>query len=264
MTKPLPSPRQLRAMLDFNPDTGIAIWRWRSDLRVSCNNRIAGKPAFNCLDSRGYYRGQIAGKQILFHRVAWAIHFGKWPTGQIDHINGDRRDNRIANLRDVPRAENMRNKGRSRKNTSGTTGVYWHSHRQKWAAEIRVEGKNKHLGYFAKIEDAVAARKVGSQSYGFHKNHGSDRISGRPARLVEPARFIPVSQTPSGRIEGKSGEASPIVSPGHQIASGGFISDPQAVRPRQETHGHQMRAASTPRSPSGSCPTPAPLGHPSR
>lgn len=232
----LPSPEKLQGMVDYNPETGLATWRWRSDLRQSCNTRMVGKPAFNSKDSRGYYRGQVCGKQLLLHRVAWAIYYGEWPTGQIDHINGDRQDNRIANLRDVSRVENMRNKGRSRKNTSGTTGVYWHFGKQKWTAEIRIGGDNKHLGYFAKIKDAIAARKAGSRLYGFHENHGTDRATGGSAG---PISIPPIRSRGGSPGTAQSGAAGPYAAPGEQ-----------------------MRAVSTTRRPSGSCPTPAPLGQP--
>ena len=93
-------------------------------------------------------------------------------TVQIDHENGDRSDNRIANLRDVPPSENMRNVKRHITNTSGHVGVFWYKPRNKWVARITVNYTLHHLGYFTDIADAIAARKAAEIFYGFHKNHG--------------------------------------------------------------------------------------------
>ncbi len=119
MTLQIP-PSVLRLLLDYDPETGWLTWRHRDyeDLahltsRASCskfNSQFAGKRALSCTaGSHGYLTGAIFGRQYLAHRVIWAIETDGWPDC-IDHINGNRRDNRIANLRSVSKAENAKNK----------------------------------------------------------------------------------------------------------------------------------------------------------
>ncbi|WP_446719173.1 HNH endonuclease signature motif containing protein [Halocynthiibacter sp. C4] len=109
------------------------------------------------------------------HRVIWAMFYGRWPAKDIDHINGDRTDNRISNLRHVSRAENARNSSRSSANTSGRTGVYKVKKSGKWNARIRVDGRFINLGFFKEFEAACAARAVAESKYGFSARHGSPR-----------------------------------------------------------------------------------------
>ena len=111
------------------------------------------------------------------HRIAWFMHYGEWPKDQIDHINGDATDNRIENLRDVSNQENQRNKSRQSRNTSGVTGVHWHKRDKKWIARIKVDKKDLYIGMFDTFEEAVAARKEAEIKYGFHENHGRERVN---------------------------------------------------------------------------------------
>jgi len=103
----------------------------------------------------------------MAHRVAWALHYGEWPKHEIDHINGNKRDNRIQNLRDVPHLLNQRNRGLRADNTSGADGVSWMK-----AGFWRVTVAGKYLGIFKDFEAAVAARKSAEQAHGYHVNHG--------------------------------------------------------------------------------------------
>jgi hypothetical protein len=98
------------------------------------------------------------------------MHYGVWPTQLIDHINGDRADNRIVNLRQTTQSENMRNRRKSTNNTSGYVGVYKVG--AKWRARISVDSKNMNLGIYDTIEQAVQARKQAEIDYGYHENHG--------------------------------------------------------------------------------------------
>lgn len=200
MTRPIPSPQQLRAMINYDPETGAATWRKRHDVDNRWNARLVGKPALNKLHPDGYRVGRVMGRDLLLHRVVWAIYHGAWPTGQIDHVNGDKSDNRIKNLRDVCGAENMRNQKRPRNNSSGHIGVYWHCASKRWRAQIMVREKQKYLGSFINIMDAIAARKTAEHLHGFHENHGRAEL--------------PI---PSGRNEGKSGAAGPYAAPGEQM-----------------------------------------------
>lgn len=169
----LPSPEYLRKRFDYNPDTGVLTWRDCIDMPQKWRTRHAGKEAFTA-KTNDYKRGALGKFWLRAHRVAWAIHYGKWPKGEIDHINGDRSDNRIKNLRDVNRSENMRNASLPKTNTSGVLGVYWCRRRKVWQARIIKDslGSMLSLGYYKRKEDAISARKAAEAKYGYHSNHG--------------------------------------------------------------------------------------------
>lgn len=169
----------LRELLNLNPVDGSLTWKrrdrsfFKSNRACSTwNSRYAGKPAL-IGDSAGYRTGRIFDRCVKAHRVIWAMYYGNWPKGDIDHINGIRSDNRIGNLRAVDHHTNCKNQRLRSNNSSGTTGVYWYARGRKWVAYINVAGKMKYLGRFDDFDDAVAARSAADQKYGFHQNHGS-------------------------------------------------------------------------------------------
>lgn len=161
----LPTPEELRKRLRYEPATGKLYW-----LKGVCEI----VEAFTSKDKNGYPASMINRKHVYAHRVIWAMVHGEWPTSSIDHINGQRDDNRIDNLRCVTHAENCKNKARRVDNTSGRTGVRLESRTGKWEARIRVDGCLIHLGTFQRFEDAVAAREKAEIEHGFHPNH--DRL----------------------------------------------------------------------------------------
>lgn len=171
---PIITPETLRELIDYDPLTGELTWK-RRDVSYFANrqswkrwnNRFAGEPAMRAFD-RGYRKGGVNSVQLSAHRVAWAIHYGKWPSMQIDHINGIRTDNRIENLRDVSQRENGLNTKLNSANTSGVMGVTWCKARQKWQAQIACIM----IGRFETFEEAVAARKAAEREQGYHPNHG--------------------------------------------------------------------------------------------
>ena len=107
--------------------------------------------------------------------MAFLLQVGRWPEGEIDHIDGNGLNNRWNNLREVTPTENQRNARKRSDNTSGTTGVGWHKQRQKWKAQIRINGTQKHLGYFDSKEEAIWAREAANKEHEFHPNHGTER-----------------------------------------------------------------------------------------
>lgn len=114
---------------------------------------------------------------VQAHRAAWAVHFGEWPKGMLDHINGDPADNRIANLRPVDPSGNCRNTAKTRRNKSGVSGVFQRARGDRWIVATRTGGgKREHL-YFDTFDEAVAARKDAERRHGFHPNHGRERSS---------------------------------------------------------------------------------------
>jgi len=184
MTKrPLPCPTLLRQLLDYDPDTGVLTWKRRpvemfpsARIAKAWNTRNAGKITFIQWHQGGYLVGSVLGHRHLAHRVAYAIQHGAWPLDEVDHINGNRKDNRAENLRDVGRVTNSRNCSRSKLNTSGVTGVHWDNARGKWAARIKEDYKVIHLGRFDDFADAVATRKAAEIKHGFHKGHGKEAV----------------------------------------------------------------------------------------
>lgn len=120
----------------------------------------------------GYMCGEIFNKPVSAHRVAFTIYHGKRPDGEVDHINGNRSDNRISNLRDTTRTVNARNMKKSAANQSGVTGVSFYKSSGRWQSRIMADGKYLHLGYFDRFDDAVSARKSAEKKLGYHPNHG--------------------------------------------------------------------------------------------
>lgn len=164
----------LRQLLAYDPETGKLTWLPRPREMFQTNRhcgvwnaRYAAQPAL-ANTSQGYHRGNVFDQPYKAHRVAWALHHGEWPDGDIDHINGVPSDNRIANLRVVDHQTNMRNLKRRGTNTSGVTGVSWFARHQKWQVRIGAS----HLGYFDTLEAATAARLAAEGEQGFHPNHG--------------------------------------------------------------------------------------------
>jgi len=165
-------------VFSLNLLTGQLIWKERPssdfpNIRIAngWNRRWTGKVAGGIGIGR-YFRVSIDGHMHLVHRVIWLMHYGSHPKNQIDHINGDRTDNRIANLRDASCTDNARNKSRRRDNKSGQIGVSWHKDTQKWVAQIGVNGRERHLGLFSSLDDAIFARKQAERVHGYHPNHG--------------------------------------------------------------------------------------------
>lgn len=155
---------ELSKLVSYNPDTGVFIWIDRN------KGRFAGS-----LNAEGYVkiRFRYNGKrtEILAHRLAWYISNGE-VANCIDHINHNRSDNRLINLRNVSNTENQRNRTLNKNNKSGVSGVRFRGSR--WVAEIKIDGIKKNLGSFSSFSDAVNARKDAEVLYNFHVNHGKE------------------------------------------------------------------------------------------
>lgn len=111
------------------------------------------KPA-GAVSSHGYRVFGIKGRQFRLHRVVWLYHYGKWPKGHIDHIDGNKLNNNIDNLREASIKQNSYNQGKRKNNTSGYKGVTWHKGHQKWYASIKINGNSKYLGSFSCPKEA--------------------------------------------------------------------------------------------------------------
>ncbi len=157
-------PELLRQLLTYDPETGKLFWRYREEggpqadrERRAFNKRWAGKEALTALSGKGYCQGTVMWHRIMAHRAAWVISFGRWPDGEIDHINRVKTDNRLANLREFSATQNQWNRPGRANARSQYKGVAWHPKNQNWVARIRIWGKRKHLGCFASERDAALA-----------------------------------------------------------------------------------------------------------
>lgn len=181
-------PTQARVLQYFNydPETGnlIVLERPRSEFgsaaRYSTHLKRVGKPSGGP-NAEGYIKVAIDGDYYSAHRIAWLISYGEWieyPAFEIDHINGDRSDNRLANLRKVTKGQNQRNAGGRVNNTSGVHGVNWKPRYNsqpgdgRWQARIWNGPRHVYLGEFRTLHEAAIARKAAERALGFT---GTDR-----------------------------------------------------------------------------------------
>ena len=163
----LPPAEELRNILDYDPETGIFLWKV-SRQGTSGIGSVAGR------NLNGYRHIKISGIRYSAHRLAWKMTTGFDPVNEIDHINGERSDNRIANLREATRSENVRNQGKRTTNTSGHKGVSFNKPTGKWVTKIVIAGKKKHIGYFTDIHEAAASyAAAATASHGEFLNLGT-------------------------------------------------------------------------------------------
>lgn len=153
MAKPLPSADRLIGLFEYLPSGDLIFKSRDGDSRF--NTRWAGRTVSGISNGKGYERVRVHGRLAYIHRIVWKMHFDNEPV-QVDHINGNRSDNRIENLRAASQAENARH---SRRNTSATgmKGVTSARRTGKFEARIRHDGKQRHLGTF---ETAGAAARA--------------------------------------------------------------------------------------------------------
>jgi hypothetical protein len=140
---------RLKEVLEYDPASGNFIWKKRISIRCSVGE-IAGK-----LGPQGYVLIGIDKKQYRAHRLVWLYFFAKFPTEDLDHINGNRADNRLNNLREVSRSVNNQNQRSGKSNNkTGYLGVSIHSKSPKFVATIKLNNKTKYLGLFKTPEEA--------------------------------------------------------------------------------------------------------------
>lgn len=128
-------------------------------IRKRCGlKQLVGKPAGYLMKS-GYVQVHLGGRSLYAHRIIWRMMFGNWPV-HIDHVNRNRSDNRIENLREADTLTNAWNFGLGTNNTSGVLGVSWDADRQKWLAQIQVKKRHIHIGRFEDKNEAIKAYKA--------------------------------------------------------------------------------------------------------
>ena len=182
-----PSRNRVMQFFEYDKSSGQLLLRERSREEFSNHalwsrhvNNDVGRVA-GCPNSDGYIKVHMDGTYYSAHRIAWLIMTGDWPeypAWEIDHVNGDRGDNRWSNLRKVSKSENQRNGGKRANNTSGVHGVSWKPKYNKtegdgrWVARIWSGPKHVYLGAFKTLHEAAIARKAAERALGFT---GTDR-----------------------------------------------------------------------------------------
>lgn len=158
----------LKAIIHYNSESGVFIWK------ISSGSVKKGKEAGKIFINRSvkYRVIRINKKTYYAHRLAWMYMNGKWPNGEIDHIDGNGLNNEIKNLREVTKSENQKNLKRNNLNTSGISGVDKIKKSGLWRVRISHENKSIHIGCFSSFFEACCARKSAELKYGYHENHG--------------------------------------------------------------------------------------------
>lgn len=157
-------------LFNVNPSLSSGI-EWKVKRGPKAAGSIAGSR-----DPNGYWRVGLAGKQHLTHRVVWAMVHGPIDQGfVIDHIDGNKDNNSITNLRMCNQADNTRNRGMSVHNTSGFKGVTKRG--RKWVAQIQFDGQKKYLGLFATPELASEAyEEAAVKLFGEYKRNNTEEV----------------------------------------------------------------------------------------
>lgn len=155
-SKALPPLERVRELLEYRPETGWLTCKARGKGRPRAGERAGSR------NSNGYRYASIDGTSYREHRLIWLLCHGEDPGDlHVDHVNGKKADNRIANLRLATEPENQGNRVRLQsRNTSGITGVCWHKRTRKWRAQLGVNGRTQFLGDFKSFEEAIAARRA--------------------------------------------------------------------------------------------------------
>ena len=137
-------------ILNYDPNTGYLTW-----IKDMGSNAMAGHVAGSFC--RGYIRIQIYGKTYAAHKIAFFLYYSRWPNGFVDHINGNKSDNRISNLREATRSQNAMNQKLRVDSSSGYKGVTFDKRYKKWGARIKKNGVSYYLGSFDSPEKAAMA-----------------------------------------------------------------------------------------------------------
>ena len=154
-------------LFKYDPETGNLY------KRIKGTDKFRTKPS-GTKTKTGYIQIGVDGKLYLAHRIIVLLINKSLSDGcQIDHIDHNRLNNKLNNLRVVNQSENMRNSSKRNDNSTGVTGVVYHKLSRKYMANIFIDGKRIYLGLFETLGEAAAVRREADLKYGYHKNHGS-------------------------------------------------------------------------------------------
>lgn len=164
----------------FDYDNGNLYWKEYKKGRRK--DLLAGT-----INNRGYVKITINGKQLYAHRIVWIMHNGDIERGmEIDHINHNKEDNRIENLRLVSRSENAKNLSKASNNKTGFTDVFFSCKRNKYFTSVKVDNNHIFGGWHNSIESAISSRNEILAKYGFHENHGAENDTTRKRLYASP------------------------------------------------------------------------------
>lgn len=160
---------ELAQRLSYDPLSGQLTWIAKGNSKKVVVGSRAGS-----VSPHGHRVLRLNGYLYPEHHIIWRLHFGVWPTGQLDHENHDEQDNKLVNLKDVTHADNNRNQSKRKDNISGHPGVWINklNSKKKFMSEVTFAGKRVHLQSHYSLDDAIAKRKEILIEYGFHENHG--------------------------------------------------------------------------------------------
>lgn len=145
---------ELKSKLSYDPNTGV-FCRLKTGVVVGTDNGF------------GYLRVKINGRAHMLHRLAWLYVYQEWPKDEIDHIDRNKKNNSINNLRLATRSQNQLNKPATKNNRSGFKGIHWCKRDQRWIARVQVGGSRKIVAYCRTPEEAYTKREVfARQIYG--------------------------------------------------------------------------------------------------
>jgi hypothetical protein len=145
---------ELKSQVNYDQETGIFTWKVRNSNRIKIGDQAGN------YHNGGYIEMYLLGERHLAHRLAWLYVNGYMPK-IIDHIDGNKLNNKISNLREVSYAENMYNSKIRSDNKSGVRCVSWNKKHQKWEVRVKIDGKLKNYGYYKELDDAAkVAEKV--------------------------------------------------------------------------------------------------------
>jgi hypothetical protein len=151
---------RLKSLLEYNPENGVFT------RKIDASNTKSGSVAGYIDIDSGYVRIGIDGKRYWAHRLAWLYMHGVWPVHDIDHIDRDRSNNRISNLRDVRRSMNLQNQVEAnQRSVSRIRGVSWDKARCRWKVELSVGNRNKYIGRFSSIDAAADAYRKAKEKF---------------------------------------------------------------------------------------------------
>lgn len=151
-----------KEVFTYDPETGI-LYR-----KLSRGKPRKPRPVI-VPDKQGYLVVCVDSKHQKVHRIVWLMEYGFWPKGNIDHIDGNRTNNKLSNLRDVTFEQNAHNATLRKDNTSGFKGVHFHRNHNKWVARVHTKGRSIHLGCFLTPEEAhLAYCEAAAKYFGEH------------------------------------------------------------------------------------------------
>lgn len=160
---PLPDRDYLRSLFDYSPEIGELVWKHRDDASPQWNAKYAGNKAGYV---KTYPKVKVCGQEYVTHRLIWKMVYGNDPDS-IDHLNRDKCDNRLCNLRDVSHSVNMRNKPVGR-NTSGHKHIHWSASLEKWVVQLQVPGKGqRQVAWESELKNAIRIRNELMPKYGY-------------------------------------------------------------------------------------------------